>query len=184
MARLTAQVEIQKAQAAAETERLTAQEVVRQDIDRRKVEIAAEAEAERIRRHARGEADAILMKYEAEARGIRQVLESKAAGYEALVRSAGDARSAATLLMIEKLEEVVAKQVEAIKGLKIDKITVWDSGATANGKGSSTASFLSSLVTSLPPLQEIAKMAGVELPEYLGRIKPDGDAKDGDPRRS
>ena len=184
VARLTAQVEIQKAQAAAETERLVAHEVVRQDIDRRKVEIAAEAEAERIRRHARGEADAILMKYEAEARGIRQVLESKAAGYEALVRSAGDARSAATLLMIEKLEEVVAKQVEAIKGLKIDKITVWDSGATANGKGSSTASFLSSLVTSLPPLQEIAKMAGVELPEYLGRIKPDGDAKDGDPRRS
>jgi flotillin len=88
------------------------------------------------------------------------------------VRSSGDARSAATLLMIEKLEEIVAKQVEAIQNLKIDKITVWDSGATAGGK-SSTASFLASLVTSLPPLQEIAKMAGVELPEYLGRIKPE-----------
>jgi flotillin len=179
VARLTAQVEIQKAQAAAETERLVAHEVVRQDIDRRKVEIAAEAEAERIRRHARGEADAILMKYEAEARGIRQVLESKAAGYEALVRSSGDARSAATLLMIEKIEEIVGKQVEAIQNLKIDKITVWDSGATSDGKASSTASFLASLVTSLPPLQEIAKMAGVELPEYLGRMKPDGDAQDG-----
>ncbi len=178
VARLTAQVEIQRAQASAETERLTAVEVVRQEIERRKIEIAAEAEAERIRRHARGEADAILMKYEAEARGIRQVLESKAAGYEALVRSSGDARSAATLLMIEKLEEVVAKQVEAIKGLKIDKITVWDSGAQ-NGKGSSTASFLSSLVTSLPPLQEIAKMAGIELPEYLGRVKPDDEKNDG-----
>ncbi len=173
VARLTAQVEIQKAQAAAETERLTALEVVRQEIERRKIEIAAEAEAERIRREAKGAADAILMKYEAEARGIRQVLESKAAGYESLVRSAGDARAAATLLMIEKLEEVVAKQVEAIQNLKIDKITVWDSGAV-NGKGSSTAQFLSSLVSSLPPLQEIAKMAGVELPEYLGRMKPDG----------
>jgi flotillin len=183
VAKLQAQVAIQKAQAAAETERLTAAEVVRQEIERKKIEIAAEAEAERIRREAKGAADAILMKYEAEARGIRQVLESKAAGYESLVRSAGDARAAATLLMIEKLEEVVAKQVEAIQNLKIDKITVWDSGAV-NGKGSSTSQFLSSLVTSLPPLQEIAKMAGVELPEYLGRMKPDGALGDGRPPTS
>jgi flotillin len=139
-------------------------------------QIPAEAEAERIRRHAKGDADAILLRYEAEARGIRQVLESKAAGYESLVRSTGDARAAATLLLIEKLEEIVARQVEAIRNLKIDKITVWDSGA-ANGHGSSTASFLSSLVASLPPLQEIAKMAGIELPEYLGRMaEPRGDA--------
>jgi flotillin len=183
VARLSAEVEIQKAQAAAETERLTAAEVVKQEIERRKIEIAAEAEAERIRRHARGEADAILFKYEAEARGIRQVLESKAAGYESLVRSAGDARSAATLLMIEKLEEVVAKQVEAIRNLKIDKITVWDSGGSGNGHASSTANFLSSLVTSLPPLQEIAKMAGIELPEYLGRMsetkREDGGQRSG-----
>jgi flotillin len=183
VARLGAEVEIQKAQAAAETERLTAAEVVKQEIERRKIEIAAEAEAERIRRHARGEADAILFRYEAEARGIRQVLESKAAGYESLVRSAGDARSAATLLMIEKLEEVVAKQVEAIRNLKIDKITVWDSGANGNGHASSTANFLSSLVTSLPPLQEIAKMAGIELPEYLGRMsetkREDGGQRSG-----
>jgi len=27
--------------------------------------------------------------------------------------------------MIEKLEEIVGRQVEAIKNLKIDKITVW-----------------------------------------------------------
>lgn len=182
VARLNAQVEIQKAQAAAEAERLNAVEVVRQEVERRKIEIAAEAEAERIRRNARGEADAILMKYEAEARGIRQVLESKAAGYESLVRSAGDAKSAATLLMIEKLEEIVSKQVEAIQNLKIDKITVWDSGAT-NGKGSSTSQFLSSFVSSLPPLQEIAKMAGVELPDYLGRVSPEEGAPPDDPRR-
>ena len=169
VARLVAQVEIQKAQALAETERLTADEVVKQEIERRKIEIAAEAEAERIRRLAKGEADAILLKYEAEARGIRQVLESKAAGYQSLVQSAGSAHAAATLLMIEKLEEVVAKQVEAIRNLKIDKITVWDSGG-ANGHASSTANFLSSLVTSLPPLQEIAKMASIELPAHLKRM--------------
>ena len=70
--------------------------------------------------------------------------------------------------MIEKIEEIVATQVEAIKNLKIDKVTVWDSGA-GNGGTSSTASFISSLVKSLPPLHEVAEMAGVELPEYLGR---------------
>ena len=108
VARLNAQAEIQRAQALAEAERLNAAEVVRQEIERKKVEIAAEAEAEKIRRHAKGEADATLLRYEAEARGIRQVLESKAAGYESLVRSTGgDARAAATLLMIEKLEQIV-----------------------------------------------------------------------------
>ena len=61
----------------------------------------------------------------------------------------------ATLLMIEKIEEVVATQVEAIKNLKIDKITVWDSGSGAEGGGSSTANFLSSMVKSLPPLQDV-----------------------------
>jgi flotillin len=68
------------------------------------------------------------MKYEAEAKGVRQVLDAKAEGYEALVRSCNnDARAAATLLLVEKIEEIVARQVEAIRNLKIDKITVWDS---------------------------------------------------------
>jgi len=57
--------------------------------------------------------------------------------------------------------------VQAIQGLKIDKITVWDSGGGAGG-GSSTVNFAASL--SLPPLHEVARMAGVELPEYLGEV--------------
>jgi flotillin len=168
VAEFAAQAEIQKAQYLAELEKLNAEEVARQEVDKKKVEIAAEAEAEKIRREARGEADAILLKYTAEARGVRQVLESKAAGYAALVNSCGgDAKAAATLLMTEKIEEIVAKQVEAIKNLKIDKITVWDSGAGGN---SSTANFVSSMVKALPPLQDIAEMAGVELPHYLGKM--------------
>jgi flotillin len=164
-------VQVQKAQYLAEQERLNAEQVVRQEIDRRKIEIAAEAEAEKTRREARGHADATLMQYEAEARGLRQVLESKAEGYRALVSScAGDARAAATLLMIEKLEHIVARQVEAIKNLKIDKVTVWDSGA-GEGGSSSTAGFVASLIKSLPPLHEVAAMAGVELPGYLGHLK-------------
>ncbi len=170
VAKREAVVEIQKAQYKAEQERLNAEEVVKKEIDKRKIEIAAEAEAERLRREAKGEADAILLKYEAEAKGIRQVLDSKAAGYQALVGSCdGDAKSAATLLMIEKIEDIVARQVEAIKNLKIDKVTVWDS-AGGDRSGSSTANFLSSLIKSLPPLHDIAEMAGVELPSYLGEM--------------
>ena len=79
------------------------------------IEGAAAAAMERMR-EARGQADAILMKYEAEARGVRQVLESKAAGYLSLVKGCnGDAKAAATLLMVEKIEHIVERQVEAIR---------------------------------------------------------------------
>ena len=53
--------------------------------------------------------------------------------------------------------------------LKIDKITVWDSGS--GSEGGSTSNFISSLMQSLPPVHDVAKMAGVELPEYLGKVK-------------
>ncbi|MFC1671840.1 flotillin family protein [Planctomycetota bacterium] len=175
VAKRQAEVEIQKAQYLAEQERLNAEEVVREEIDKRKVEIAAEAEAEKRRRIANGEADAILAKYVAEANGIRQLLDSKAAGYAGLVTSCkGDARAAGTLLMVEKINEIVQLQVEAIKNLKIDKITVWDSGG--NGDGSSTSNFASSLIKSIPPLHDVAKMAGVELPDYLGKMAADKGA--------
>jgi flotillin len=179
VARRNAEVEIQKAQYRAEQERLNAEEVVKQEIEKRMIEIAAEAEAEKTRREAKGVADGILLKYEAEAKGIRQVLESKAAGYQNLVKSCnGDARAVATLLMTEKIEQIVAMQVEAIKNIKIDKVTVWDSAA-GNGNGSSTSNFLSSLVHSIPPLHDVAKMAGVELPSYLGAMteKKEGDGE-------
>jgi flotillin len=165
-----AEVAIQQAQAKAEKERLNAAEVVREQIDRQKIEIAAGAEAEKTRQEAQGVADAILSKYEAEAKGIRQVLDSKAEGYQSLVKGCGgDARAGATFLMTEKIEEIVTLQTEAIKNIKIDKITVWDSGG--GDGGSSTSNFMSNLIKSLPPLHEVAGMAGVELPDYLGNIK-------------
>ncbi len=165
-----AEVAIQQAQAKAEKERLTAAEVVREQIDRQKIEIAAGAEAEKTRQEAQGVADAILAKYEAEAKGVRQVLDSKAEGYQSLVKGCGgDARAGATFLMTEKIEEIVTLQTEAIKNIKIDKVTVWDSGG--GDGGSSTSNFMSNLIKSLPPLHEVAGMAGVELPDYLGNIK-------------
>ncbi|MHB8808571.1 MAG: flotillin family protein [Desulfobulbaceae bacterium] len=173
VARRVAEVEIQKAQYKAEQERLNAEEVVRQEVEKRKIEIAAEAEAERTRREAKGQADAILLKYQAEAEGIRKVLDSKAAGYLELVKGCnGDAKAVATLLMTEKIEEIVKLQVEAIRNIKIDKVTVWDS-AGGGKDGNTTSQFLSGLVKSLPPLHEVAGMAGIELPKYLGEVRAD-----------
>ena len=85
----TAEMEVQKAQYLLEQERLKAEEIVREEIAKTQIEIAAEAEAERQRRIAGGEADAILARYTAEAEGIQKVLEAKASGYQMLVASAG-----------------------------------------------------------------------------------------------
>lgn len=170
VARRTAEMEVQKAQYSLEQERLRAEEIVREEISKTQIEIAAEAEAERQRRIAQGEADAVLARYNAEAEGTKAVLEAKANGYKQLVASAGgDVKAAATLLMVEKIEEIVARQTEAIANLQIDKITVWDSGS--GGEGGSTANFVSSLIRSLPPVHDVAKMAGVDLPDYLGSMK-------------
>ena len=177
VARRTAEMEVQKAQYLLEQERLKAEEIVREEIAKTQIEIAAEAEAERQRRIANGEADAILARYTAEAAGIQKVLEAKATGYQGLVASAGgDAKAAATLLMVEKVDSMVQAQVEAVKNLQIDKITVWDSGNGEDGKGA-TSNFVSSLVQTLPPMHDVAKMAGVELPEYLGSMSDEDTAE-------
>ena len=170
-----AEAEIQKALYQEEEQKLRASEIAREKVAKEQVEIAAEAEAERQRRIARGEADAILAKYEAEASGVQQVLDAKAQGYNNLVASAaGDPKAAATLLMVEKIEAMVNAQTEAIRNLKIDKITVWDSGNDADGN-SATSNFVSSLVQSLPPIHDVAKMSGVELPDYLGSMTDDSN---------
>ena len=175
VATANAEAEIAKAKYEEEEQTLRASEIARETIAKQQVEIAAEAEAERQRRIARGEADAILARYEAEAEGVKQVLEAKAQGYSNLVSSAsGDPKAAATLLMVEKIEAMVSAQTEAIRNLKIDKITVWDSGNDKDGN-SATSNFVSSLVQSLPPIHDVAKMSGVELPDYLGSMTEESD---------
>ena len=157
-----------------ELARLEKEQIAQQMIERKKIEIDAEAEAERIRRIANGEADGVLAKYNAEAEGVRKVLEAKAAGYDNLIRACGARPDLApALLIVEKLPELVAEQVKAIQNLKIDKITVWDSGDGANGDGAggSTRNFLRGLIGSLPPIHELAEQAGIDLPEVLGKVK-------------
>ena len=161
--------------ARAERERASQQAnvIVAQEVEKRRVVIEAEAEAEQKRVQARGEADAIFAKMEAEAKGLYEILTRQAQGYDKMIQAAGgDATKAYTLLLLEKLPELVRTQVEAIKGINIDKVTVWDNGGqSADGKGS-TANFLSGLLKSVPPLSDLFEQAGMNLPEYLGKQKP------------
>ncbi len=157
--------------ARAERERSTQQAniIVPEEIEKRRRIIEAEAEAEKARVNAKGEADAIYAKMEAEAKGLYEILTKQAAGYDKMVQAAGgDANKAYMLLLLEKLPELVKTQVEAIKGVNIDHVTVWDSGNGAEGKGS-TANFLSGLMKSVPPLSDLFDLAGMNLPEYLGK---------------
>ena len=164
-----AQAEAQKVRAVMEEERQRAETIVKAKIDKEQIVIAAEAEAEKRRAEARGEADAIFAKLEAEAKGNFEILRAKGDGYKQIIAAcADDADAASKMLLIEKLEEIVKLQTEAIKNIKIDKVTVWD-GANGNGK-SSTANFLSNMMQSLPPLHDVAKMAGLRLPDYLGKM--------------
>ncbi len=142
--------------------------IVKAQIAKQQAEIAAEAEAEVMRRKAKGEADAIFAKLEAQANGAREILQKQAEGMQSLVNSAGSADDAVKLLMADKMEELMRIQVDAIKNIKIDKITVWDSGSGADGKNS-TADFVSGLMKSIPPMNELFKQAGLNMPDYLGK---------------
>lgn len=162
----------EEARAARKEATQKADIIVPASIDKEKVEIDAEAEAEQIRRIAKGEADAIFMRKEAEAKGIYEILTKQAEGLDQIVKAAGDdSKNAVLLLIADKLPELVKTQAEAIKNIKIDKVTVWEGGNGKDGK-TSTSNFISGLYQSVPPLKDMFNMAGMELPSYL-----EGDEK-------
>jgi len=136
---------------------------------------AADATAEKMRKLAQGEADANFMKYqssakgafakmEAEARGTEELLTKQAAGRMKIMDAAGgNADTAVKMMIADKIENIVNAQVEAIKNIKIDKITVWDGG----GEKNATANFASGLLKSLPPINDLLNMTGLNLPGFL-----------------
>jgi flotillin len=156
--------------ARAERERSTqnANIVVPAEIAKQRAIIEAQAIAEQSRVQAKGEADAIFAKMEAEAKGLYEILTKQAEGYKEVVGAAGgDPTKAFQLLLIEKLPELVKTQVEAVKNIKIDKITVWDSGNNTESGNSTTANFVSGIMKTVPPLNDLFNMAGLNLPTYL-----------------
>ncbi len=167
------------ARAQREKATLEADTIVKAEIAKRELEIQAEAQAEKMRKIAQGEADAIYAKLAAEARGAQEMLMKQADGYKAIVDAAGgDANEAVKLMISDKLEELVKTQVEAIKNVKIDKVTVWDSMSGKDGS-STTSNFVSSLFKAVPPLNEMFDQAGMNLPDYLGKKKEPSEETDG-----
>lgn len=172
-----AEQEAEEARAAREKATLEADVLVKAEIQKRKMELEAEAQAEQARRLAKGEADAIFMKMEAEARGMQEILTKQAMGYAQLIQAAGgDASNAVRLLLADKMQDLMKIQVEAIKGVKIDKVTVWDSLGGKEGTPA-TANFLSGMLKSIPPMNEMFKMAGMDLPEFLGKDAADNQGE-------
>jgi len=149
------------------------------EAEKLRVELTAQAEGEKLKLLKQGEADGLRFYMLAQAEGTLAQLNARAEGFRQIIAAAGSADEAARLMVTEQLPKLVEEQVKAVSNLKIDKVTVWDSGKGENGK-TKTADFLSGLIGSVPPLHEIARNAGVELPEYLGkasqtdkRIKPE-----------
>ena len=87
-------------------------------------------------------------------------------------------------MVTEQLPGLVAEQVKAISGIKIDKLTVWDSGRSGEDGKTRTADFVSGLVGAIPPLHDIAKNAGIELPGFLGKPTSKKPTPPSDPQAS
>ncbi len=143
--------------------------VVPAEIEKARIETLAEAEAEKTRRTKQGQADGLKSMMDAEALGLMAILQKKAQGLGDIVQACtGDPQMAMMMMITEQLPKLVEEQVKAISNLKIDSVVVWDGGS--KGGKTQTADFLSGLVGSLPPLHDITKNVGLELPEYLGKM--------------
>jgi flotillin len=162
------------ARAAREEARLAAEIVVPANAQREKVVIAADAQKQQAIHIAEGQAEAMLAKMTAEAKGIQAILDGKAAGYANLVGSCDGAQQLASLLIVEKITDVAAIQAQAIQDLPIEKIIVWDGGGDSKGGMSGLGQ---RLMGALPPMHELAKQVGLDLPEYLGKTTADSPAK-------
>ena len=167
----------EQARRAKEQATLEADIIVRAEAKKKEMELEAEAEAEQVRRRAQGEADAIYAKMQAEARGMQEILSKQAEGFADIIKSAGgNADAALKMLIADKLEDLMRVQVDAIKNIKIDKVTVWDGGQSADGK-TSTANFISGMMKSVPPLDEVFELAGMQLPDFLGKKEEEAPAE-------
>ncbi|MBE6880734.1 MAG: flotillin family protein [Ruminococcaceae bacterium] len=163
-----AQKMAEETRAQLETATQQADVIVKANIAKEQAVIEAEAQAEVARRTAKGEADALYAKMEAQALGAQEILMKQANGMRELVTAAGgNADSAIKLILANNMEELMRIQVEAIKNIKIDKVTVWDGGSNGEGK-TATADFISGMMKSVPPMAEMFNQAGMELPKFLG----------------
>jgi len=176
VAQENAQKAAEDARALREEARLNAEVVVPADAQRKKVVIAANADKEKVvigadgRKQqsilvAQGDAEATLARMTARGQGERAILDGKAEGYRNLTAACGGAQAAAPLLLIERLADVAGIQAQASKDLPIEKIIVWD-----GGEGGGMSGLGRRLMGALPPMHELARQVGLDLPDFLGRM--------------
>jgi len=168
-----AQAKAALAQAArVEAERRAAVEAPAK-AEKARIIVEAEASAERVRLEAEGQAKAIFAKLQAEAKGQYEILSQKAEGLRRIVEACGGATQAYQMLMLEHVDKLAETSAQAIANIKFDKVIVWENGG-GNGAGGNTAHFLQGLVRSMPPMMQVLKdIGGVEIPDYLARLKPE-----------
>lgn len=173
VARAKADTVVANEQRQAREAELSKEQLPIAEVARKELVIQAAAQAEQVFIVAEGDAKATILRFEAEAQGVQKVLEAKAAGYKMIIdATGGDSKAAASLLLIEKMEEIVKTQAEAIKNIKIDKVTVWDGGSNGgNGGSSGVQGFIRNFASALPPLHEIAQQAGIDLPQFMGTLQ-------------
>jgi flotillin len=147
--------------------------------EKAKIIVEAEAEAEKRRIEAEGQAAATFARLDAEARGQYEILAKKGEGLRRIIEACGGSQQAFQLLMLEHLDNLAHTAAQAIANIKFDKVIVWENGGSnGNGNGTSnTTHFLQSLARSMPPMMQIMKdIGGVELPDFIARLSPEGRA--------
>lgn len=155
----------QKEQRVAE---LSAETLAQTEVERQEAVVRAEMSAQEITIKAEADAAASLRLAEAQAQGLRKLLDAKADGYKKIVAAAGgDANAAANLLLIEQFKDIAEIQVQALKGITIDSVTLIGGGNGSEG-GSPISAFVQDYVSALPGAHALAQAAGINLPNALG----------------
>ena len=136
--------------------------------------VAAEGEARQVTIAADAAATAVKAKLEAEAEGQYALLSQRAKGLKELVEAAGSPEQAFALLLVDMVPSLVEKAAEAVKGVKVEKVIVWDSG---NGTGGGVSRVTNDLMRSVPPAMDLIRhVTGIELPG-LGKVSPEMAAR-------
>jgi flotillin len=160
----------QESRAVMQRKQQYAERVVPAEIAKEAVIVNAQAAAQQVTIAADAEGKRIQTIKQAEGQGIKAVLEGRAEGFKQLVAAAGgNANEAVIVLVADQLPSLVDSQMKAISNLKIDKLVVWGGGGE-NEKGG-VSRLLKDLITGLPPVTDLAKAAGVQLPPVLGRVE-------------
>ena len=160
--------EAKKAQTIISAEASKQQTIIAAEGEQQQLIISAQGQKESLIRVAEGEAEGALAKMTAEGSGVKAILDGKAQGYEALVGACESVNDVASLLLIEKLEQIAAVQAQAIQDLPIEKVVVWDGGGKDGGGLSGLGG---RLMGALPPMHDLAKQVGLDLPEFLGKLQ-------------